>query len=481
MRVSTLGLKLDMKRLTVRIMPSPILGNPYHVAVIGAGASGTLVAAQFNKLARPDAKLVLIGSQSKPALGVAYETAFQANLLNVPAGNMSAFPDDMKHFVNWLKARLPDSNAGTFAPRKIYGDYLSGIFENTLNNSDRIAYFNDTATRLTRKDDKWIVHFDNDTFLESNSIVLALGNLLLPSNPIDFSDTGSAYHLNPWSSEISKDLKADAPVLLIGTGLTMVDAALSLREDGHRGPIHAISRHGRLYQTHKPYQARPLLSLPQDFSSPVGALRWIRREVKVAEQSGSDWRAVIDSLRPHTSTIWNLWNQVQHASFLCHARNLWDIHRHRVAPKISDQLSALMESGTLFIHTGKLISANSNGNDVTVEWQDAGTGRRQKLNVARIINCTGPSRDITRIQSPLMIGLLTDGWITPDPLQLGPQTNAQGHLLNANGQASPNLYAIGPLRIASLWESIAIPEIRNQAVELSELLVSESLESSVLA
>jgi uncharacterized NAD(P)/FAD-binding protein YdhS len=398
---------------------------------------------------------------------------------------MSAFPDDMKHFVNWLKAHMPDSNAGTFAPRKIYGEYLTDIFDDTINNSDRIAYriayFNDTATGLTRKDDKWIVHFDNDTFIETNSIVLALGNLLLPSNPIDFSDTRSAYHLNPWSAEISKDLKADAPVLLIGTGLTMVDVALSLREDGHRGPIHAISRHGRLYQTHKPYQARPLLSLPEDFMSPVGALRWIRCEVKAAEESSSDWRAVIDSLRPHTSAIWSLWNLAQRASFLRHARNFWDIHRHRMAPEISDQLSTLIKDGTLFIHTGKLISTNSNGDDVTIEWQDTGTGKRQKLNVARIINCTGPSRDITRVKSPLVVGLLADGWITPGPLQLGPQTDLQGRLLGANGQASPNLYTIGPLRIASLWESIAIPEIRNQAVELAELLISESVESSILA
>jgi uncharacterized NAD(P)/FAD-binding protein YdhS len=462
-------------------MPSSKSGSHYQVAVIGAGASGTLVAAQFNRLAPSHAKLALIGSQSKPALGVAYETPFQATLLNVPAGNMSAFPDDMKHFVSWLKGRMPDSNAGTFAPRKIYGDYLTDIFEDTLNNSNKVDYFNDTVTGLTRKDDKWIVHFNNDTILETNSVVLALGNLLLPSNPIDFSVAGSAYQLNPWSSGISKNLNVNAPVLLIGTGLTMVDVALSLREADHRGPIHAISRHGRLYQTHKPYQARPLLNLPENFKSPIGALRWIRREIKTAEQTGSDWRAVIDSLRPHTSTIWNLWNQAQRASFLRHARNLWDIHRHRMAPEISAQLNTLLDDGTLFIHKGKLVSVNTHANEVTVQWKDAGTGKHQKINVARIINCAGPSRDITRVKSPPVVGLLANGWVTPNPLQLGPQTDIQGRLLRANGQASPNLYTIGPLRIASLWESIAIPEIRNQAAELAELLISETIESKILA
>ncbi len=462
-------------------MPSVKAENSYHVAVIGAGASGALVAAQFHKRVHSHLKLVVIGNQPRPARGVAYETPFQANLLNVPAGNMSAFPDDGKHFVNWLKARLPGSNAETFVPRMMYGDYLAEIFEDTINNSTRIEYLNATATALNREDDKWIIQLNNGAFMEANSIVLALGNLLLPANPINFDTAGSAYHLNPWSPEISKDLNADEPVLLIGTGLTMIDVALSLRESGHHGHLHAISRHGRLYQTHKPYQARPLSNLPKDFESPLGALRWIRQEIKNDEKSDADWRAVIDSLRPYTSTIWNLWNQTQRASFLRHARNIWDIHRHRTSPEISNQLSALIEDKILVIHKGSLISVRSGGNDVTVHWQDAETGDCKIINVARIINCTGPSRDITRVQSPLIKSLLAEGWITSDPLKLGPRTDLPGRLLNANGQASPNLYTIGPLRIAGLWESIAIPEIRKQAAELADLLVSELIESSLLS
>ena len=450
--------------------------DSYHVAVIGDGASGTLVAAQLNRLAPPHAKLAIIGSQSQPARGIAYETAFQTNLLNVPAGNMSAFPGDMDHFVNWLKTSLPGSDAGTFVPRRIYGDYLSAIFEDSLNSSPRMDYFNASVRTLIRKDDKWMVYFDNGTSLESTSIVLALGNLLLPGSPIDFNAAGSAYHLNPWSSEINKDLKTDAPVLLIGTGLTMVDVTLSLREAGHRGPIHAISRHGRLYQTHGSYQPRPLNKLPEELKSPLSALRWVRREIKNAERDGTNWRAVIDSLRPHTSTIWNFWSQAQRTAFLRHVRNFWDIHRHRMPPETSNQLRMLVEEGTLVLHTGRLISVDSNDNGLSVHWQDVETGK-STINVDRIINCTGPSRDITRVQSSLVIGLLTDGWITPDPLGLGPQTDLQGRLLHTNGQVSPNLYTIGPLRIASLWESIAIPEIRNQALELARLLISESIES----
>lgn len=458
---------------------NPKPSSPYHVAVIGAGASGTLVAAQFKKLAPSYRRLALIGNQVRSARGVAYETPYKANLLNVAAGNMSASPDDMSHFVRWLERHLPGSSATTFAPRMLYGNYLTDIFDEAINTSDQIDYFPATAIGLTHKEDSWIIHLDNSTFVEARSVVLALGNLLLPNDPIDLSRVESNYYRNPWSPEITKNLASDAPVLLIGTGLTMVDVALSLREAGHRGIIHAISRHGRLYQSHKPYQARPLSELPKEFKSPVHALRWIRQQAQLAEQTGSDWRAVIDSLRPHTATIWRGWNQAQRESFLRHARNLWDIHRHRMAPAVFDQLSALIEDRTLVIHRGRLVSAKSNEHNVTVVWKSTETGDAKTLNVARIINCTGPSRDIMRVQSSLVLDLLASGWLKPDPLQLGLETDPCGRLVGKNGNVAPGLYTLGPLRIASLWESIAIPEIRNQALDLAKLIVSETIDVEV--
>jgi len=458
---------------------NPKPSSPYHLAVIGAGASGTLVAAQFKKLAPSSGRLALIGSQARPARGVAYETPYKANLLNVAAGNMSAFPDDMGHFVRWLEKHLPGSTAATFAPRMLYGDYLTSIFDETLSTSDQVDYFPATVIGLTRKEDFWVIHFSDDSFIEVRSVVLALGNHLLPNDPIDFSGVESNYYRNPWSPEITKNLASTAPVLLIGTGLTMADVALSLREAGHRGIIHAISRHGRLYQFHKPYLARPLPELPKEFKSPVHALRWIRQQAQLTEQKGSDWRAVIDSLRPHTATIWRGWNQAQRESFLRHARNLWDIHRHRMSSEVSDQLSILIEDKTLVIHRGRLVSAVPNGYNAIVSWEDTNTDELRTLNVEHIINCTGPSRDYTDIQSPPIAGLRTAGLIVPDALRLGFETDLDGRLIAANGRPAQGLFTLGPIRIPALWESIAIPEIRNQALDLAKLIVSETVEAGV--
>ena len=459
-----------MKWSMAKIMPRS--SAPFDAAVIGAGASGTLVAAQFKQIA-PQGRLVIIGNAPRPARGVAYETSFDANLLNVPAGNMSAFPQDMEHFTRWLKHRLPKASDATFVKRKIYGDYLAEIFHQTISDLKNTEYIVGTAIALSRENDLWKIQLDNGDYVEAHRVVLAFGNLLAPNDPIDFRSVASIYWQNPWAQDAVQGLSSDASVLLIGTGLTMVDVALSLRETGYHGTIHAISRHGRLYQTHKPCQARPLLvQLPQEFETPSGALRWIREQVDAANETGSNWRAVIDSLRPHTAAIWQGWNQFQRESFLRHARNLWDIHRHRMAPEISDQLGVLVEDRVLIIHCGRLVSVIPDGHNATVTWRAAEDGKLHALQVARIINCSGPSRDYSRIQSPLIVGLQSAGLIVPDVLRLGFETDSQGRFIDQNGESVQGLFTIGPVRIPALWESIAIPEIRNQALALAKVLAS---------
>jgi uncharacterized NAD(P)/FAD-binding protein YdhS len=453
---------------------------PFHVAVVGTGASGTLVAANFKRFA-PNGRLALIGNSPKPGKGVAYETMYCVNLLNVPAGNMSAFPDDMDHFVDWLKTRLPDSNAGTFAPRITYGDYLADIFSSTIKDNSNIEYVEGDVVSVSREHEYWKLQLKNGSSILAHAVVLAFGNLLAPNDPIDFREVEKLYWKNPWSEDVALGLEKDAPVLLVGTGLTMVDVALSLREVGHRGVIHALSRNGRLYQVHKPYQARPLADLPNEFNSPRGAIRWIREQVDGAEHTGSDWRAVIDSLRPYTAVIWQRWTLAQRQAFLRHARNLWDIHRHRMSPEVADQIGTLVEDRVLKIHRGKLVSAKQNGNLAQVTWEQTDTKECNTLDVARIVNCTGPSRDYSKIESPLIAQLIKAGLIVPDQLRLGFDTDQDGRFVNVQCEPVQGLFTLGPVRIPGLWESLAIPEIRNQAKVLANILVDETIEAGIPA
>ena len=426
----------------------------YRAAIIGAGASGTLLAAHWRTVAPADARVALVEAGARAARGLAYGTPYGAHLLNVPAARMSAFSDDPEHFLRWLRERDPSAEPGTFAPRAIYGEYLAHVLEHGRPSS--IARIAGTAVGVTRHEDHWVVHLHDSRTIRAQAVVLALGNLP-PGDPIRNSGAAPPLYLrDPWAPGAAVGLDRDAAVLLIGTGLTMVDIALSLRAEGHRGELHALSRHGRLPSTHATATPRKL-PLPDHVDSPRRAMRWLR------EQIGGDWRPVIDALRPHTATIWQRWSVAQRASFLRHAKSLWDVHRHRMAPEVARRLSET----PLTVHAGNIQSI---GGDGEVIWRDRTSGAIRSVKFARIINCTGPASDYSRLELPLVVQLRQAGWLTPDPLRLGVETDDDGTLLDRAGHRVEGLFTLGPLRRPALWESTAIPEIRDQAAALARHL-----------
>ena len=442
--------------------------DTFDVAIIGAGASGTLTAVQFARLAGADARGALIDAGARAARGLAYGTPYGAHLLNVPAGRMSAFPDDPGHFLRWLRARDASAEAGTFAPRAQYGDYLASLLADEETYT-RVTRLGGTAIGLTRGDaqrsrdaqrlSRWTVHLHDGRTIAARAVVIALGNLP-PSDPLQLEgDPPAEYVRDPWAPGAAIGLAPDAPVLLIGSGLTSIDVAVALRHEGHRGPIYTLSRNGRLPQAHAPSTPRPLESVPPECASPAGALRWARRRVK----AGDEWRAIVDSLRPHTVAIWQGWSPAQRGSFLRHLKNLWDVHRHRAAPEVLGELS-------VDVLRGRVVGMRARPQGVSVDWRPAGADETHTLDVARVINCTGPASDYARLDLPLVVQMRRAGWLVPDPLRLGVETAPDGRLIGADGQPVDDLYTLGPLRRPALWESTAIPEIRQQAMELARVM-----------
>jgi uncharacterized NAD(P)/FAD-binding protein YdhS len=64
--------------------------------------------------------------------------------------------------------------------------------------------------------------------------------------------------------------------------------------------------------------------------------------------------------------------------------------------------------------------------------------------------------------------------IRPDQVFLGLDTADDGSLIGSDGKASDFLYTLGPTRKGSLWETIAVPEIRIQVSALASLLAGSS-------
>jgi uncharacterized NAD(P)/FAD-binding protein YdhS len=264
----------------------------------------------------------------------------------------------------------------------------------------------------------------------------------------------------------------DATIILVGSGLTAVDVAITLLEDAPRRRVAMVSRRGELPRAH-------VERVLDDWVTPIptgpltadGLADLVYGQIASAERQGVDWRAVLDGLRPQSQSIWRRLDQNQRRRFLTEYEHNWHVHRNRMAPQISARMRAYTETGRLTLHSGGLRSVEDLGTRCRVHLGNT------TLESDVIVNCTGPLSDITRTTSPLLRTLLDRGVVTPDPLGLGVACTERGELLDRHDNVVPGMYSVGPPTRGTVWEAIAVPEIRNQAARLAEHLTN-SLEAS---
>ncbi|MBG1267841.1 FAD/NAD(P)-binding protein [Nostoc sp. WHI] len=458
--------------------------TPTTIAIVGGGFSGSLVATHLLKTASQPLTIKLIERSDQIGKGIAYSTDTNCHLLNVSAGNMSAFAHDPGHLLRWLQhnrdeliAFLPQEvNASTFIPRKVYGLYIQSVLaeaEATAPSDVRLERLTDEVVGVQPEEKGAMISLRSGRCFAADRVVLALGNS--PSAPPAIQNANSndeSYLRNAWSADALADLDADAPVLLIGTGLTMVDMVLSLSDRQHRGKIYAVSRRGLFPLKHQAAQPYPCFLTPENSPKSVrGYLRRLRTEVEIAAAKGYDWRAVIDSLRPMTQKIWQQLPTEEQQRFLRHLTPYWDVHRHRIAPQVADVVTQMLDSGQLTIAAGRIREYQALPDGVAVTIHRRKTQTNHILHVRRVVNCTGVAADYRRSPHPLITDLRSQRLIRPNAIGLGLDTDPHGALYAADGNISTLFYTLGTPRKGDLWETIAVPELRKQAQELSEVLL----------
>jgi uncharacterized NAD(P)/FAD-binding protein YdhS len=433
-----------------------------HVAIIGAGFSGTLQAINLLRHDGPSATLIECGPT--PGKGLAYGAAQPSHLLNVRAANMSAFPDDPAHFVRWLEARGVAEAASAFVPRMVYGEYLSELLVAAQARwGSRLELVRGEAVDIGPGEE---VRLADGRRIAADAIVLAVGNLP-PHDPPGLDAAAlspTRYKGDPWAADVAEGLGFDDTVLVIGTGLTMVDVTLMLDARGFAGRIVALSRRGLLPRRHAP--AAPWHKIAERPATVASALVHTVR----ARSAAVGWRNAVDELRPYTQAMWANASEAERARFLRHLRPWWDVHRHRLAPAVADRLDAMTASGRLEVVAGKTLSFAERADGVELAWRPRGTESAARLNVTRIINCTGPQGDLNRTTAPLLRALATRGIIRPDAAHLGIDVTGDAQVIGTDGTASACVYALGPMTRGGFWEIVAVPDIRTQTWNVARRL-----------
>jgi uncharacterized NAD(P)/FAD-binding protein YdhS len=461
-----------------------------RIAIVGGGFSGLMAAAQLVALAKAPLRIDAFEALPPFGRGVAYGTGDLAHLLNVQAGRMGAYAGKPEGFWEWLQTDAgvaaarrirPDKPVSPqeYLPRMLYGAYLDAIREETLTQAAAKGIELHLHAARVREiaaqgKERFRLSVDGrETPFEAGALVLATGNVAASRFAFE-ANPPARYIGNAWLALREAPLVAQlatlpeqSAVLLIGTGLTMVDAVLTLQNSGYQGRILALSRNGLLPAPHAEYPPAEQDWARDPESAPAtarGLLSGLRRLVRKAVASGQDWRAAVDGLRPVTVRLWQRLPEKERRRFLRRLFTPWNIHRHRMAWEIHDALAGLQAQGRLTVLAAKLLDISPAGGGLDVTLKPRGADAPEILRVEYALNCTGP--DYTVRRQGIFTGLLDAGAIAQGPAGAGLAVDADGA---ASGGFA--VFPMGALLLGERLECTAVPELRDQAKEVAQAVL----------
>lgn len=447
------------------------LTSTQHVAILGGGFSGLLTAVNLVRLSRQGPpRITLINAHGPTGRGVAYGTRRMEHLLNVAARNMSAFPDLPDHLLGWLRTRseydlTPDHELRErFVPRIIYGDYLKSLAHHHLAEAEFVE------SEAVDVDAEGKIMLADGRDIKADRVVLATGNEAPADLPGSEGLRGHpAWAGNPWLPWHEKLPPDTGTIVLLGTGLTTVDAIITLRSLGWPGRIHAVSRHGWLPQAH--FRGIEYADFPPAYTdlAELGLEKLLAlMELHCARlrELGANPAIIVDKMRPHTQRIWQKFTPKEKKTFAQKHSARWNVLRHRIAPEIHAQITSSQLTGQLQVHAANIERVVAAGECVQVQLSGG-----KRLEGDLVLNATGPQTRFTATKSVLLQNLLCRGLVTPDEMEMGIRIDEGHAVVTADGTRSERLLALGPLLRGTFWETIAVPELRGQAKRVAETIL----------
>ena len=458
------------------------LPQQFDVAIVGGGFAGIACAIALVRR-NPALNIALLDPASLLPAGVPFAGARPEHLLNVRADQMSLDGAQPLHFCEFLikrdLAKYDDaSNAAvreSFAPRAHYCNYLREVFQ--LARRDAVAGLGQInsirarVTQITRIDQHYLLSgkvYDADGSknhsevlqLCSPQVILALG-----AGEYKSMITHPRWHVGPWRLHALPEHSAGETALIIGSGLTGIDTAQTLHRLGWCGAIKMLSPNARLPAANL-VRALPIWQLAPNFvqrsHTPRLFLQALRAELVRAKAESIDWRAVLNALRAITTEIFVSWTPPQRVSLLRRAGSLWGAHRHRMPPSVATLISALELSGQLSRVQGRFVDVQARSDNALRVKIAARTHSESYADYALVIDARGPNY---RAQDwPLVTSLIDAGLLKASLTGFGLQ-------VDRDGCVAEKIFTLGVLTYGERLETMAVPEIRQQAERIAELIV----------
>jgi uncharacterized NAD(P)/FAD-binding protein YdhS len=389
---------------------------------------------------------------------------------------MSVDPGDTLQFRRWLESSgtlAADSKGVTsdgraFPHRHMFGRYVHAQMEPWLVNG-RLHHVRGRVVEMGRAGKRYLLQLSDGRCLVGDLIILAVCHPP-PALPRTFRGelgNGSVIQ-DPWQPGALATIRAEARVLIVGTGLTMADIVASLDARQHSGLIFAISRRGLRSRGHALFSQLPV----GDFSShpattALELLQCVRSEIAKAQRSGLSWHATFDALRVQGSTIWAALPLAERRRLVRHLRPYWDAHRFRIAPQTEAVLERRIANGSLQIAAASLLSAKRSDEylDVTLRCRYSGKVINQQFDT--LVIATGPDHGAVLRTDPLLRSMAELGLLQADPTGLGLRVDRSGCAVDVHGDVIRTLFIAGPLARGTFGELMGVPEVARYALHIA--------------
>ena len=438
--------------------------TPSGLCIIGSGYSAAALLLHLEARGAPMHDVTVIGPQALGA-GQAFGCVNEDFRLNVRAELMQVWPDDPGHFANWAATNIAgdreaDTDVGAFYRRRDFASYIASEIRARPALAS-LRHIKASAVNITAFGDGWDIELDDGRTTDASRIVLATGNPP-PEWPFreQVADTPSLVRV-PWRGDWPEKIDSDARVVVIGSGLTALDAIHTLRHRQHHGRINLVAPDGMLPPVQTGWRDANALEWPQDVRA-SGFLKFMRDTVGDIPWEDTEWQRRFESLRYHISAAWQRLDPADQGRLMRRFGWLWSLARFRAGPQAFGSAQMLLDTGQLDIVTDMVTGITTTSDGV----HEVGLATGARFSADAVINCSGAGHD------PLITRILYNGTAARhQTVRHRPAMTSELALIRADGTPHSNMFGIGPMTSHVAGDVLGSASIARQARGLAVRLV----------
>jgi len=437
------------------------MANLKEVVIIGDGFAAAVMAVHLLRSGAAPSSIVVIGP-GELGKGNAYTCISPFFRLNVREDLPIIFSEDPLHFARWAKKNIHDpqakTEAGEFYRRQDFGRYVSGLIWSEVGGSS-LEQIKARVIGLSGSDHDWRLELDNHNVINAKRVIIATGNPppTWPCAVMNSQLVQSPLRLieNPWTGHALEEIQSEEKIILIGGGLTALDAISALEHRNHRGRIYIVAPRAIFPPAQAKWERQKQPDWPQKMS-PASLTRFMRNYLPLAATASTEWQSAWEELRPNLNAIWQQFSTLQKRSLFKRLGWLWNLYRFRASPQTIAAYEQLKQKNQIEFVLGRAKEIECSATTVQVLLRGG-----KALEADRVINCTGVASDL------LLNSLVQNQLAIPDPLGNAIAVDEAFRVLQASCKPFNSLWMIGPATMGSLGDVIAASAIAKQAEQLA--------------